>query len=223
MGIAVTCDGPDPHGHALLASGIGGRTQSRHTEVVGAWRQVFTEAGGMVPDRNMERMLSRTNIPIPPHDQRRLDMVVTCLQVERGLPLFCDATVVSPITAIGAPRGGTSNAGGRLLDRAEAVNNNTYPEVIDSGLGSLQCLGVETYGRWGRQAVQLVPKLAHERTRRLHPRIQRGVALGLLHRWWGILGIAVQKAVARSVHDPYGDLPRTPLEPPCVFAELEVI
>merc|ERR1712194_212073 len=49
--------------------------------------------------------------------------------------------MLSPITATGAPRGGTSNAGCRLPDQAEIIKNDTYPEVIDSGLGSLQCLG----------------------------------------------------------------------------------
>ena len=84
-------------------------------------------------------------------------------------------------------------------------------------------LAVETYGRWGKQAVELVPKLAQDRTKGVHPRVRRGMALGLLHRWWGILGIAVQKAVARAVHNPYGDLPTTPLEPLCGLADLEVV
>eukprot|EP00959_Pyramimonas_sp_CCMP1952_P473746 9502262-Pyramimonas_sp.AAC.1 len=129
---------------------------------------------------------------------RRLDIVVTCTNAARGLPLFCDVTVVSPITGRGQPRGGTSNRGGRLLERAQQENDSTYAEVISSGLGSLQCLGAEVYGRWGEQSISLVPTLAQERTRDLHARVRRGAALGLQHRWWGILGLALQRAVART-------------------------
>ena len=65
LGIGVACDGPDPHGHTRLAQGIGGRTHARHTKVLTAWRQVFIEARGIVPDKNVERMLSRTHVPVP--------------------------------------------------------------------------------------------------------------------------------------------------------------
>ena len=148
--VAVVFDGPDPHGHAFLASGEGGRTDTRHKEVVAAWRQVLIEAGGAIPDRNAERMLSRTNIPVQPEDRRRLDLVVPCHNVAGSLPLFCDITVLSPIARNDTARPGTSKIGGRLLERAETENNSTYPEVNRSELGSLQCLGVAIFGRWGR-------------------------------------------------------------------------
>ena len=56
LGLAVTCNGPDPHGHALLASVAGGRTHGRHREVIAAWKQVLVEAGSLIPDRNIERL-----------------------------------------------------------------------------------------------------------------------------------------------------------------------
>ena len=37
----------------------------------------------------------------------------------------------------------------------------------------------------------------HERL--LHPRVRRGTALSLQHRWWGILSVTLQKAVARAL------------------------
>ena len=75
----------------------------------------------------------------------------------------------------------------------------------------------------GEQAIALVPKLAAARTRTLHPRIQRGAALGLLHRWWGLLGVAVQRAAAGGVLNSSGDLPRAPLEAVPWLGELEVV
>ena len=70
---------------------------------------------------------------------------------------------------------------------------SSYGEVLSTGLDALLCLGCEVYGRWSDQCVVLVPDLARERTRGLHPRVQRGTALALQHRWWDILGMALQK------------------------------
>ena len=173
------------------------------------------EAGGSVPDRNIERMLRDTNVPTSPDDNRRLDLVVPGLNVQRGLPLFCDVTVVCPISANGLPRPATSNQGGRLLELAETQNNETYDSVVQSGLGSLMCLGCEVFGRWSAQCVKLIPELARERTRGSHPRLRRGMALSLQHRWWGLLGIANQKAMAHLILNASAgvDLWQTQLEP----------
>ena len=219
LGIAVHFEGEDLHGHRCFTTNLGGRLNGRHNTVVAAWRQVLVEAGGSVPDRNVERMLRMTNVPVPPGDERRLDLIVPGLNVHRGLPLFIDVTVVTPLSATGAPRPGTSNQGGRLLVQAQDDNDGDYHEVLESGLGSLLSLGCEVYGRWSKQCVDLVPALARERSRGMRPRIRRGMALSLQHRWWGILGIALQKAVAHMVldADAAGDLVQTMLEPvPCM-------
>merc|ERR1712110_379023 len=117
--------------------------RARHTTVVASWRQVLSEAGAEIPDRNVEQMLQSTHVRylIPQGDQRRLDLVATGLSIDGGVPLFCDVTVVSPITHRGAPRPGTSNSGGNLLNRAQVDNDQTYAEVRHSGLGALYCLG----------------------------------------------------------------------------------
>ena len=196
---------------------------ARHSGLLTAWRQVFTEAGGHVPDRNIERMLRNTHITVRPDDTRRLDVVVSGLNVARGLPRFCDVTVISPISTNGRARPGTSNRGGSLLQQARAENDAIYHEVISSGLGILQCLGAEVFGRWGQQAVDLIPALARERSRGLHPHIRRGVALQLQHRWWGLLGIALQKAVSFAVLHEWADIPHTQLEPACALADLMVL
>ena len=72
-------------------------------------------------------------------------------------------------------------------------NDNTYAVVTTSGLGWLLCLGAEVYWRWGQQAIDIVPRLARERTRGLEPRIRKGIDLGYPHRWWGLVGVALQK------------------------------
>ena len=224
LGLAVCWDGPDAHGHAIIAA-RGAAMNARHTVMIAAWRQVFIEAGGKVPDRNRERMLRNTHIPVPPEDTRRMDLVVPGLNVARGLPLFCDATILSPVSGNGLPRASTSNADGRLLEQAQRDNDHIYEEVLSTGLGVFLCLGCEVYGRWGDQCVKLVPELARERTRGLHPRVRRGTALALQHRWWGILGMALQKSVAEMVAnaDAGADLVTGELEPSPDLCDLEVI
>ena len=71
------------------------------------------------------------------------------------------------------------------------------------------------YGRWSTQSVAMVPALARERSRGVHPRLRRGIALSLQHRWWGLLGIAVQRATAHVVRNQLAgvDLAQTQLEP----------
>ena len=84
--------------------------------LIAIWKRVFREAGVRIPDRDIERMLRTTHVPTVEDDQRRLDLVVPGLNVARGLPLFCDVTVLTPLTGMGQARPGTSNRGGTLLE-----------------------------------------------------------------------------------------------------------
>ena len=61
-----------------------------------------------MPDRNVERLLRNSNVPVPADDQRRLDLIVPGLNISRGVPLFCDATVLSVISLKGASSSGVS-------------------------------------------------------------------------------------------------------------------
>lgn len=223
IGLAICVDGPDPHGYYRLADSYGGRTHARHKAVIAAWRQVFVEAGGEVPDQNVERMLRNTHVPVEEYSNLRVDLVVPGLNVANGLPLFCDVTVVSPLTHHGRPRPGTSNVGGGLLVRAQVENDRTYAAVTQSGLGSLQCLGFEVFGRWGQQSIDLLPKLAREKARVMHPRLRRGAALAYQRRWAGLISIGLMKAVAVAARRSHGaDLATTLLEPQPSFADLVV-
>ena len=145
--------------------------------MIAAWRQVFIEAGAEVPDRNIERLLRRTHVPVPDHSLLRIDLLVPGLNVARG-----SARQGAALTHAGQAGRGTSNAGGSLLRAANSENDHTYHEVTDSGLGALYCLGAEGFGRFSEQAVKLLPELARGRSRGLHPRLRRSTALGLLRR-----------------------------------------
>ena len=77
------------------------------------------------------------------------------------------------------------------------------------------------FGRWGEQSVELVPILARERFRGVHVRLRRGTALLLQRRWWGILGIGLQRGVVHVMYHHSGtDLVRSQLEPATSLADL---
>ena len=70
----------------------------------------------------------------------------------------------------------------------------------------------------------MVPALAREHARGLHPRIRRGAALGFQYRWWGILSIALQRSVAEAVlYETGQDLGTAALEPVPPLADLPVM
>ena len=222
LGLAVLFDGGDSHGHYNLARSEGGRTNARHTGLVHVWRQIFIEAGGQVPDRNVERLLRQSHLPVPADDLRRLDLIVPGLNVHHGLPLFCDITILSPITRKGTARGGTSNKGGGLFNRAERENNETYHEVLESGLGALFCLACETYGRFNSVSTTLIEDLAREKTRGIHHRVRTGLKLSLIKRWMSLSTMSLQKAVAIAIVRGSGaDLPTTLLEPVPALSDLQ--
>ena len=224
VGLAINIDGPDAHGYYRLADSTGGRTHARHKTVIAAYRQVFIEAGGEVPDWNVERLLRRTHVPVPDHSLLRIDLLVPGLNVASGLALFCDVTVISPLTHAGAARPGTSNVGGQLLARALRDNDATYSAVSQSGLGAVRCLGFEVFGRWGSQCIDLMPLLAREKSRGMHPRLRRGTALAYQQRWAGIISVGLMKAVAAAaVRGEGADVATCPLEPEPAVSDLMLI
>ena len=80
------------------------------------------------------------------------------------------------------------------------------------------------YSRWGDPCITLIGALVRERSRMLHPRIRRGAALAMQHRWWGILSISLQKAVSKAIVEQDGaDLHDALLEPTPGHADLPVL
>ena len=126
------------------------------------------------------------------------------LNVAFSLPLFCDSTIVSPISRNCKARPGTSNTGGKLLERAENENNVTYAPVITSGLGALYRLGHEVYGRWHTQGIDLLIALAREHVRGLPFRIKKGLCFNYIKRWSSIIGVNLQKSVADTINSNFG-------------------
>ena len=97
----------------------------------------------------------------------------------------------------------------------------TTHTVIDSELGSLLCLGFEVFGRWGSQCVDILPQLAREEPRGIHPCLCQGVASSYQHRWAGLVSTGLMKAVAAAAMRGEGcDVPTPLLEPEPAVADL---
>ena len=170
-----------------------------------------------MPDRNIERMLRDT------HVTRRLDLILPGLGVDRGLSLFCDVTCVTPITGRGFARSGATTINGAILRDATRDNVAKYREVVESGSGSLSCLGCEVFGRWADDVVRILPAMAAENARGLPPLVRRGATQALAARWWRFLAVATQRLVARAVlRDAGANLVTTLLEDPPGIADLPV-
>ena len=89
--------------------------------------------------------------------------------------------------------------GGAVEAAARRCHNTDYPEVRASNAARLYSLGVEVFGRWSHEAVQLVRDAARERVQGLSRRVRLGTQTRLLRRWWGLLGLATQRLVTRAV------------------------
>ena len=154
--------------------------------------------------------------------QRRVDLVVIRLGVDRGMLLLCDVTCVYPVTGLGEARGGSLTVDGGAVEAARRhCRDVDYPEVVASQTARLYSLGVEVFGRWGSDSLALVRAAARQCTRGLPQRVRLSVQTRLLRRWWGVLGLATQRAVAGGVTRGTGaDLGRDLLERPPRPADL---
>ena len=63
----------------------------------------------------------------------------------------------------------------------------------------LLCLGVETYGRWSPHSQQLVAQLAKTKAQTVAQALRRTTERAYAQRWWSLLAVALQRAVAEAV------------------------
>ena len=84
-----------------------------------AWTRVAREAGGRVVHK---QLLRDTNVaPLRPGDRRQLDTVIYGV-TRNGVPLCCDATVVSPLDREGRPHRDAADVNGVACAWQKAAN-----------------------------------------------------------------------------------------------------
>ena len=145
-----------------------------------------------------QQWLCNTTAPgVHARDRRRLDLVVYGAS-SRGETLCCDATVVSPLRRDGRDRPRAAAEDGASLAHARRRKERTYPELGQHGT-SLVVLGCEGGGRWKDEALDFVRRLARLRAAQAPAILRARVASAYTRRWWCLLGIAVQDALAATV------------------------
>ena len=145
-----------------------------------------------------QQWLSRTTAPqVYPDDRRRLDFVVYGA-TSRGEALCCDATLVSPLTRAGRPVPGADARAGVALVAVRRRKVARYPELTRGGPQRLVVLAAEVGGRWSDECQQFLRTLLRLRVQRAPPPLRASAAQGWARRWWSVLSVALQRAVASS-------------------------
>ena len=110
-------------------------------------------------------------------------------------------------------------ADGGSLQQAVTRKRQRYADVVANPGSTLLVLGCEVYGRWSQDAVSIVRELVALKARAAPPALRRSAAYAWSNRWWSLISVATQRAVAEALLRPGGfDLQPVPArdEPPAL-------
>ena len=189
----------DEYGIHLLSCSFSGRLVARARPLERAWAQVAQEAGARV--RQQVRVASLNFSMTQVNDSRTIDFVAFGLPVHGGLPLCCDPTLRSPLTADGYQRPGANSNGDATLDLADRAKRSRYADLEASDRCRLLPLACTTGGRWSSECIDLVRRLVRFRVEAEPHMLRQSYALAFQRRWWGLLSVALHESVAASL-DP---------------------
>jgi len=119
------CSGQlDPLGDHLAACPRTGHLPRRANPIERAWTRIAREAGARVAHK---QLLRDTNVPISNQlDQRQLDLVIYGIDPQ-GLPLCCDATMVSALDRRGPPSRARPTTTAQPSPEPNAVRKDATP------------------------------------------------------------------------------------------------
>ena len=140
----------------------------------------------------------------PVTDDRAVELVARDLPLYHGLPLACDATLASPLHANGTARPGADEHAGTAIAASEDAKAVKYPELCNSQRVRLMVLASEVGGRWSDTSLDFVRRLAAAKAAGAPPPLREATATALQARWWALLAVATQNALAATL---LGDAP----------------
>ena len=108
-------------------------------------------------------------------------------------------TIVSVHTRTGEARPAAARNDGGVLRQAVAVKQRRYADVVASQQACFLVLGCEAYGRWCDDAVRIVRELAALKARQAPPLLRGCAQHAWSNRWWSLIGVGVQRAIAESL------------------------
>ena len=188
----------DVWGHHLLACPRTGWLKRRSKGFEMAWVQVCLEAGAAASHRPLLRNLA---VPgVPDTDNRQLHLVAGGLPLYGARTLVGDATLRSPVAADGTVRFGADRKNGATFPQARQDKGRTYPEFeAHTDRIEFKTLAAEIGGRFSEECLDLVRRLVEHRSRQAPPALRGSFYVIFSRRWWGILSMAVQRAVAANL------------------------
>ena len=127
----------------------------------------------------------------------------------------CDATLVPALRTDGMPIPRADRVAGAALERADKRKRQTYRELVNSRQAKLLVLGCEVGGRWSHDVHTILPLLATAKARSAPARLRKAARQAYLSRWWAVLSVASQSAVAATLCGDAAALRFAPdVEPP---------
>jgi len=134
-------------------------------------------------------------------DHRKVEIMAIGLPLYEGMPLVCDASIVSPIKANGIARPRAAHEPGVAIANIEDVKATTYPELVSSNRCKFLVLASEVGGRWSAKTCRLVRDLATANSQEAAPRLCKSTAFTWENRWWSMTSVATQNALVVTLID----------------------
>ena len=118
--------------------------------------------------------------------ERQIEIVANGLPLWHGAQLAIDATLVAPLSRNGAARPRADQVAGATIAHAtRKKRHQTYPELLRASQCRLVVFALETGGRWGDEALDLLRRLARAKAREAPPWLRASAAQGWANHWSG--------------------------------------
>ena len=188
----------DEFGHHPASCNRSGLLKARSRPIEKVWARVLREGGARVRENVT---LRDAGIPVGASDGRQIEVVVTGLPIEHGIPVAVDATMVSPLHADGTPHAGAAARPGVALERGRKDKERTYPELLTSSRLRLLTAAVETGGRMSKDALRLLSELSTFKASSEPPALRASAARAWRARWLTMISTVCQDSLAATLVD----------------------
>ena len=194
----------DAWGIHLLACQQTGRITRRARIHDDAIAQILREAGAQVRPRNRSFLRDLAIPGVRAEDARRLDVVAAGLPLYGGRTIVVDATLRSPLTGSGMWRYNGHDEDGASFAQAIRDKHHKYPELLSQGLRvHFVVAAAEVGGRACEALIDLVRQAARHKATQFAPKLRGSMQTVLTRRFWGILSVATQRAVAQCASEHF--------------------
>jgi hypothetical protein len=174
----------DMFGDHLLGCTKGGEWLVRHDMIKGVYGTILADVGITA---RPERLL--TGLGVEGSGYQRMDNA----PVIDGQVEFFDNATVHPRCASYVKE--AAKTPGFTADRAVKEKYKKYQSAVNQRFRLTPLVG-ETYGRWGKETVEFVDRMATLGVERMGREGDRRFKAALKGRWWALLAVAVQKGNA---------------------------